>query len=377
MDNKHITILLVEDEILVAAIESQLLRKYNYTVILAVSGTQAIELVENTPEIDLILMDIDLGEGMDGTTTSRIILEKRDIPIVFLSSHIEPEVVQKTEGISSYGYVVKNSGEFVLIAAIKMAFKLYEAKRTIQEKELLLEITERLAKTGGYKWDIPSGVGSFTKGFMEIHGLSQKELTLEELVAIAHPDDLPSIWQAYTDAINNLSPFHKINRIIKNNTKEIRHVLSSAEIITNAAGQAVAIYGSCIDITENKQLQDALVEKERIYKNLFNSIKDGLIILKVIKDKDNSPVDYIIIDVNPAYEQILGVNQNERIGKSVSEIYGNAKYLELLGNLDETSEPICFKTYDKDLNKSLSISSFVIQKEIIGVLFTEILSGNE
>jgi DNA-binding NarL/FixJ family response regulator len=70
-------------------------------------------------------MDVDLGEGMDGTEAAKRILADRTIPVVFLSSHTEREVVQKTEGITSYGYVVKHSGETVLMASIRMAFRLY------------------------------------------------------------------------------------------------------------------------------------------------------------------------------------------------------------------------------------------------------------
>jgi len=73
-------------------------------------------------------MDIDLGPGIDGTQAAERILEHKDIPVVFLSSHTEPEVVEKTEKITSYGYVVKNTGVTVLDASIKMALKLFEAR---------------------------------------------------------------------------------------------------------------------------------------------------------------------------------------------------------------------------------------------------------
>lgn len=42
------------------------------------------------------------------------ILARRNLPLIFLSSHTEPEVVAKTEKITSYGYIVKNSGDQVL-----------------------------------------------------------------------------------------------------------------------------------------------------------------------------------------------------------------------------------------------------------------------
>jgi hypothetical protein len=54
-------------------------------------------LVDKDPEISLIRGDT----------------EEKGYPNCFLSSHTEPEVVEKTEGITSYGYIVKNSGETV------------------------------------------------------------------------------------------------------------------------------------------------------------------------------------------------------------------------------------------------------------------------
>ncbi|HAE87916.1 TPA: histidine kinase, partial [Candidatus Marinimicrobia bacterium] len=128
-------ILLVEDETLIAMHEQMILEDYGYSVMVVSSGESAIESVQNTPDIDLILMDINLGDGIDGTEAARQILAEHDIPLVFLSSHTEREVVEKTEGITSYGYIVKNSGETVLIASIKMAFRLFSARMKEKEKE--------------------------------------------------------------------------------------------------------------------------------------------------------------------------------------------------------------------------------------------------
>lgn len=128
------TILLVEDEVILAMAEKMTLEKYGYYVILAYSGQSAIDVLVNQKTIDIILMDIDLGKGIDGTEAAAIILQDNDIPVVFLSSHTEPEVVEKTEKITSYGYVVKNSSITVLDASIKMAFKLFNAKLIIQKQ---------------------------------------------------------------------------------------------------------------------------------------------------------------------------------------------------------------------------------------------------
>ena len=125
------TILLVEDEPLIAMGESVTLEKGGYAVTIAKTGENAIECVRDGSNIDLILMDIDLGPGLDGAETARIILHEKQIPVVFLSSRTETAIVEKTEGITSYGYITKNTDETVLLVSIKTAFSLFEARRGI------------------------------------------------------------------------------------------------------------------------------------------------------------------------------------------------------------------------------------------------------
>jgi len=136
------TILLVEDEVITAMAEKMTLEKFGYRVQVARSGEEAIAAAGAAPGIDLILMDINLGAGIDGTEAAAVILQTRDLPVVFLSSHTEPEIVKKTERITSYGYVVKDSSGTVLDASIKMAFKLFASKIKEMEKEDALRESE-------------------------------------------------------------------------------------------------------------------------------------------------------------------------------------------------------------------------------------------
>ncbi len=128
------TVLLVEDKAILALSTKKDLTKYGYNVLVVNSGEKAIEICKKNNLIDLILMDIDLGKGIDGTKAAELILNRNDIPVVFLSSHTEPEIVDKTQNIASYGYVVKSSSTTVLDASIKMAFKLFEAKTRERNK---------------------------------------------------------------------------------------------------------------------------------------------------------------------------------------------------------------------------------------------------
>ena len=128
-------ILLVEDQALIALNETRIVERHGYEVESVYSGEQAVETALSDFGISLILMDIDLGSGMDGTEAARKILQQREIPVVFLTSHTEEEYVDRVKKISRYGYVLKNSGEFVLIEAINMAFELFNAHKKTKEQE--------------------------------------------------------------------------------------------------------------------------------------------------------------------------------------------------------------------------------------------------
>lgn len=134
-------ILLVEDEAIIALAQTQLLRKHDFEVVHAHSGEEAVSLADREAGLSVILMDIDLGDGIDGTEAAQRILAHHDIPIIFVTSHAEKSFVDRVKKITSYGYVLKNSGEFVLIEAISMATTLFRAHTDLLYHQHELELT--------------------------------------------------------------------------------------------------------------------------------------------------------------------------------------------------------------------------------------------
>jgi CheY-like chemotaxis protein len=132
-------ILLVEDEYFIAMGERMALEGKGFKVVIASSGEEAVKAMQTISDIDLILMDIDLGSGMDGAEAAAIILKNRDVPLVFLSSHTESEIVEKTKRITSYGHIVKNSGNTVLEASIRTALLSFAARKNAKSHDQLLQ----------------------------------------------------------------------------------------------------------------------------------------------------------------------------------------------------------------------------------------------
>jgi two-component sensor histidine kinase/CheY-like chemotaxis protein len=137
------TLLLVEDEAIIGMSEAAMLREAGYAVVHVLSGEAAMDSMQNPSyRVDLVLMDVDLGAGMDGIEAARRILQLVAIPIVFLSAHGEREFIEESESVTNYGYILKSSSRFVLLAAIRRAMKLHEARIEQRHADLELADTE-------------------------------------------------------------------------------------------------------------------------------------------------------------------------------------------------------------------------------------------
>ena len=128
-------ILLVEDEIIIAMAEMAVLKKNNFEVLHVESGEDAIQIMRDDSSVNLILMDFNLGEGISGAEAAEEILKFKNIPIIFLTSHFEKEIVERVRNVNRYGYIIKNSGETFLISSIEMALSLFEAQLSTRESE--------------------------------------------------------------------------------------------------------------------------------------------------------------------------------------------------------------------------------------------------
>jgi PAS domain S-box-containing protein len=123
----------------------------------------------------------------------------------------------------------------------------------------------------------------------------------------------------------------------------VRHLqLSSKEMFWNGKRQFQLLYN---DITERVQAQDELIVSELRYRRLFESFKDGILIV--------SPVTGLITNVNPYLIDLLGYSFEEFLGKELWEIgiskdiiANKEKFQELLEKQYIHYEDLPLKTAD-------------------------------
>ena len=132
-------VLIVEDQELVRTNLKLLLKVNNYDIAgMATNAKEAFEIIENNV-VDLVIMDIALSGELDGIETARIIKDKWNIPVVYLTAKKDSLTISRAKETSPFGYISKDI-EIKEQLPIVLEFALYkhkvEKEKEIQQKEL-------------------------------------------------------------------------------------------------------------------------------------------------------------------------------------------------------------------------------------------------
>lgn len=98
-------VLVVDDDQVILCTVADGLRRAGYEVIEAVSGEEALKLIQEQ-QPDIALLDVSMP-GMSGIDLSRQLREETEIPFLFLSAFDDPDIVKLAAEIGALGYLVK------------------------------------------------------------------------------------------------------------------------------------------------------------------------------------------------------------------------------------------------------------------------------
>jgi two-component system cell cycle sensor histidine kinase/response regulator CckA len=137
------SLLIVEDEALVAADLGQLLAQLGFTVVgVASTGDEALRIAADKRP-DLALMDIRISGAMDGVETAELIRSRYDIPVVYLTAHGDNATIDRAKLSRPYGYLLKPFKSSELRTVIEIALLRHALEVQLRERERLLATTMR------------------------------------------------------------------------------------------------------------------------------------------------------------------------------------------------------------------------------------------
>ncbi len=189
-----------------------------------------------------------------------------------------------------------------------------------------------------------------------------------------------SFYKNPEDRIYVLVELKKHGKVENNEVEALRKdgtsffVSQNAQFYYDENNQVLGTETSVRDITERKRTEYELRESEKKYHSLYNSMNEGVALHEIIYNSYNRATDYFIYDVNPAYEDITGLNKSKVVGKKASELYGtgNPPYIEIYANVAEKGEPKEFETYFEPMDKCFRISVISPDKGKFATIFEDI-----
>lgn len=263
---------------------------------------------------------------------------------IFKKSTGEPRLIyEKCEHIrDKSGKIIRSVGMIQDITERKLM------EEALKESERRLNKSQEIAHLGSWELDLTKNKLTWSDETYRIFGLKPQEFTATygAFLEAVHPDDRKAVDKAYSDSLKEGRDSYEIeHRVIKKSTGEIRVVYEKCAHIRDKSGKILRSVGMVQDITQRKRAEEKIVASETRYRRLFESAKDGILILNAQTG--------MIVDVNPFLIRLLGLSHKILLGKKVWElgffkdiVASQDKFIELQQKQYIRYEDIALRTAD-------------------------------
>jgi len=269
------SILIVEDEAIVAEDLSRKLRRLDYEIsAVCPCGEDAVVLArEERP--DLMLMDILLAGAMDGVAAAERIRHECDIPVIYLTAHSDPATLQRAKLTEPFGYILKPFQEMELETHIQVALHKHQAEREVRQQRALLSVTLNSIGDGVVTTDASGKITSLNALAEALTGWTNAEATHRPFGEVLKIIDEKS-GQPAPDFAERVLKEGKVIELAANMTLITRAgrqtaIEDSAAPIRDSRGQVLGVVMAFRDVTERRRLEK---EREQLIADLQKALAD-------------------------------------------------------------------------------------------------------
>ncbi len=276
-------ILLVEDDPYIAVAEAEALRSAGMEVEVASDGEAAVRAAAADPGPDLVLLDVDLGPGIDGPETARRILATRPLPVVFLSSHTEREILDTVRDIPRYGYVPKDAGTEVLTSTVEMALELFRTQEQSRNSRDRLALTLNSIGDAVIATDDAGRVDLMNPAAESLTGWSfgkARGLPLRKVFLILDPETrMPLEDPADPGLREGRFPGPGKHAVLVSRWGREYHVSMNAAPIRDGRGTVSGVIVTFADLSASYAAQEALRRSEADFRSWMDAAPDVITIV--------------------------------------------------------------------------------------------------
>jgi PAS domain S-box-containing protein len=247
------------------------------------------------------------------------------------------------------------------------------AEETLRETNEYLRNLITYANAPIIVWDPQFRITRFNHAFEHLTGKTEQDVTGQDIGILFPPETKASSLDLIYKTLAG-ERWETVEIPILHASGTTRVVLWNSANITRPDGTIVSTIAQGQDITNRKEAEQALRESERKFRILFTSMIEGSALHEVLYSAAGEPAEYRILDVNPAYERITGINRSEAIGRTGREVYRGESppFLETYARVAATGRAEAFEVYFPPLQKHFSISVFSPEQGKFATIFEDI-----
>jgi len=262
---KKLRILVVEDERIVARDLQIRLINLGYEVSeITSSRVDALKSAgRNRP--DLVLMDIRLNGHAEGIEAARELKDDFNLPVIYLTGHSDSATLNQARLTEPFGYILKPFENRELVAAIETAVYKHRAETRLRETNNRLQLAQRAGRVGVFDWNGDTGEFYVTPELEEMHHAAPGTLRgLDDLWQRgADESEQLEIRRRFADWANCDRAEESWEYRIPFEAGSATWVQVRAKVYRDAQGWPKRIIGTEVDITARKEMEEALLAKER------------------------------------------------------------------------------------------------------------------
>ncbi|MCT7950388.1 PAS domain S-box protein [Ancylothrix sp. C2] len=184
----------------------------------------------------------------------------------------------------------------------------------------LLAEAQKVAHVGCWEFDVSTHLVTWSDELFRILGLNPGEIepSFAEYLQKVHPEDLKNVKKSVKRVVNEGKPYEFDQRIICPDG-EIRYLAAKGQPICDQKGKIVKLFGTILDITERKIVEENLRKSEALLREKAGQLEETLQVLKQTQGQ------LIQTEKMSSLGQLVAGLAHE-INNPVNFIYGNLTY---------------------------------------------------
>jgi PAS domain S-box-containing protein len=195
----------------------------------------------------------------------------------------------------------------VLEALVGIMVDITERKQVeaaLRQSEERFDLAMQGSNDGLWDWDIDTNSVYFSPRWKQMIGFAEAEISncFEELITRIHSDDFSWVLAQIEAYLGKKIPTYEVQFRLQHKEGHFIWILSRGIAVWNQHGIPYRFIGTHMDLTAQKQAEQALRDNEVYWRNLIKEALIGLLLVD-IQGK--------IIEANPAYANIIGYQLEE------------------------------------------------------------------